>query len=133
MGSRNGTNVDILGNFCELCRFMKNGSKIIAVDQLTRFETNSWLIDGDDGLGYWMKEEKIELHGAVSWNRGDAKVHDWYMYTKVADKWRCNACRLDNPLVKPTQDASMKVCQFFSDHVGFGEEQRRSKRQKIKA
>ena len=70
-------------------------------------------------------EEVIDLEGAVSWNRGDDKKHCWYLYTKVRDDWRCNACTLINSL-------TLDTCVSGCEELGYQSEQRKSKRQRIK-
>ena len=117
-------NVNILGHFCELCRHMKIGARIIAVDQLTQFETNLWKLDDNPLSTCWMKEESIQVDGAVSWNRGDAKEHTFWMYTKISNEWRCNACTMSNLLVKGNET----VMDCAQSHPGYAPERRKSKR-----
>jgi hypothetical protein len=117
---------------------MKVGARLVTVDPLLLFKTNNWKKNQDIKTSNttqnkfeeeqdecWMKEEVIDLEGAVSWNRGDDKKHCWYLYTKVRDDWRCNACTLINSL---TLDTCVSGCQ----ELGYQSEQRKSKRQRIK-
>jgi hypothetical protein len=170
MGSRNGSNIDILGDFCEfvdmlffialfflncwnqylcffifegtLCRYMKIGSRLVTVDQLSRFEQNTWRKINSDGsknndgeLDYWMKEESIRINGGVSWNRGDEKNHIYWLYTKIKNDWTCDACTMINPLLKCSGDdqrlISNDVCFNFDYHSNISQEKRTSKRRKI--
>ena len=139
MSSRNGMNINILGEFCELCRYMKNGARLVTVDQLTQFEQNTWskindtlgTVTTDNETDCWMKEEQISVHGAVSWNRGNEKDHKYWLYTKIKEEWRCNACTMINPLLtKDHQDRRVanKECQFRDGHWGKSQEKRKSKR-----
>jgi len=130
MGSRNGTGVNILGNFCELCRFMKVGARLITVDPLLLFETNNWTNQITKQDEHWMKEERITLKGAVSWNRGDVKNHDWYLYTKVRDDWCCNACTLLNNLKCDSDNTTVMECEFIEGHQGKDQVKRTSKRKR---
>ena len=118
---------------------MKVGARLVTVDPLLLFKTNNWKKNQDIKTSNttaqnkfeeeqdecWMKEEVIDLEGAVSWNRGDDKKHCWYLYTKVRGDWRCNACTLINSL---TVDTCLNECEV----QGFQSEQRKSKRQRIK-
>ena len=118
---------------------MKVGARLVTVDPLLLFKTNNWKKNQDIKTSNtttqnkfeeeqdecWMKEEVIDLEGAVSWNRGDDKKHCWYLYTKVRSDWRCNACTLINSL---TVDTCLNECEV----QGFQSEQRKSKRQRIK-
>ena len=118
---------------------MKVGARLVTVDPLLLFKTNNWKKNQDIKTSNtttqnkfeeeqdecWMKEEVIDLEGAVSWSRGDDKKHCWYLYTKVRGDWRCNACTLINSL---TVDTCLNECEV----QGFQSEQRKSKRQRIK-
>ena len=75
---------------------MKVGARLVTVDPLLLFKTNNWKKNQDIKTSNtttqnkfeeeqdecWMKEEVIDLEGAVSWNRGDDKKHCWYLYTR---------------------------------------------------
>ena len=117
---------------CRLARSMKVGAKLFAMDSLSQmFETNCWTPQADqlDGASCWMRESEIVVRGGVSWQRGEPRDHAVFMYTKMCDRWVCDACTLQNALVGEDGLPTL-VCAFASEHAAFRDEKRRSRRRR---
>ena len=88
MSSRNtgsGSKSSVIEHIQDLAYFMKVGARLIAIEQI-HFQLNDWSnnkLHEDGGPSYWMKQEKIEVFGRVSWNK-KPKTHTWYKYTKIS-------------------------------------------------
>ena len=121
MGERNSGSLMV--HIAQLMRHMKIGSRMITVDQVSELTTNCWeKQDWDpEDRGCWMKEERVRLFGAYSWNRGHPKEHHLWLYTKVRNSWICNSCTVQN-------DMSVKECECQLDPNHKPAEKRRSRR-----
>jgi hypothetical protein len=151
MAGRNGTKKNsstLTEDFCKLVRYMKDGSRIVTIDSIkSDFRTNAW--DGELASKYihateeqvnsscWIKEEPIEVYGAVSWNNRNGepnpKKHTFFMYTKVRSTWLCHGCLsqngvcifLDNKLIDDATHETNEVCSLKEDiHEGLPEEKK---------
>ena len=130
LGTMSGRNSgDLMGHIARLMRHMKIGARMITVDQVLSLDTNCWGEDvrnAEDPTdeGCWMKEEKVSLYGAYSWNSGVPRDQTLWLYTKVRDKWTCNGCTFAHNNV-----ISHLVCSTCSgDPHQKPPEQRKSKR-----
>jgi hypothetical protein len=130
MTSRNSVN--LMAHIARLMRRMKVGARILMVDQCTDLETNSWnaFDHARDAEGRqrtcWAHEEEVELEGAYSWNRGEAKTQRLWLYTKVLDCWYCNSCTMEHKMYET-------VCETCAGDPGCtGAERRVSKRRRTK-
>ena len=116
--------------FRYLVRSARNGTRIVAMAPLF-WENNNWDVDSSDPAdrGYWMETRKASITGSVSWNvreghsLGRPVQHAVYIYTKRADAWKCNACKVNNDLMDES-GAPSRSCQLQNDHIGYAEEKR---------
>ena len=73
-----------------------------------------------------VREIEVELEGAYSWNRGEAKTQRLWLYTKVLDCWYCNSCTMEHKMYET-------VCETCAGDPGCtGAERRVSKRRRTK-